>query len=246
MSTPTDPVQRHYDTLLAPVYSWMVGDADAAQARADAEVADIGPVREGSVAVDLGAGLGFHARALAEAGHRTVWMVETNTELLGEARNRTAGDPTRTVAADLRDFADHIGPAAVDTIVCMGDTLTHLPDREAVAGLLASVVRSLRPGGVFLTTFRDYTRELTGTDRFIAVRSDDQRILTAFLEYGPDVVTVHDVLQERHEEGWSLQVSAYPKTRIDPGWVAELLASHGLVVDAGTTAQGMVRICARS
>lgn len=243
--TPSDPVRQHYDTMLAPIYTWMVGDPEAAQSRAREEVASIGPVRQDAVAVDLGAGLGFHAHALTEAGHRTVWMVDANAELLTAARARTAGDAVQAVVADLCAFTDHVDPRLVDTIVCMGDTLTHLPDRDAVAGLLAAVAGSLRAGGVFLTTFRDYTNELTGPDRFVPVRSDDQRILTAFLEYEADVVTVHDMLQERHDGGWSLHVHAYPKTRIDPAWVTTLLAAHGLAIDVGATADGMTRISAR-
>lgn len=245
MSTASDPVRRHYDTMLAPIYAWMVGDPDAAQARAREEVHSIGPFRPGAVAVDLGAGLGFHARALAEAGHQRVWMVETNAQLLTAAQGWVGDDGVHGVAADLRDFTDHVERGPVDTIVCMGDTLTHLPGREAVADLLATIANSLRPGGVFLTTFRDYTQELTGPDRFVPVRSDDQRILTAFLEYAADVVTVHDMLQERHDAGWSLAVGAYPKARIDPAWVVTLLTGHGLVVEPGTTTAGMTRISAR-
>ena len=51
------PVRDHYDKLLGPVYSWMVGDIDAAMIRADAELEAIGLDANGSgVAVDLGAG----------------------------------------------------------------------------------------------------------------------------------------------------------------------------------------------
>jgi hypothetical protein len=38
----------------------------------------------------------------------------------------------------------------------MGDTLTHLPDQSCVESLFASVAASLNPGGLFVTTFRDY------------------------------------------------------------------------------------------
>lgn len=243
MPSDTSRVDRHYESLLAPIYPWMIGDHEGALERARSEIARIGPFRQGAVAIDLGAGLGFHARALADAGHDTVWMLDTNADLLQAAADM-AGVDGQAVEADLTVFRHHVEPDLVDTIVCMGDTLTHLTDHAEVAGLLESVAAALRPRGVFLTTFRDYTRALHGTDRFVPVRSDDQRILTVFLEYADEVVEVHDVLWQRQGRGWTQHVSSYPKLRIDPAWVAEALGDLGLNVQAETV-DGMARIIAR-
>jgi hypothetical protein len=58
------PVRDHYEKLLGPVYSWMVGDIDAAMSRANAEVDAIGlPATGTGIAVDLGAGFGMHCAA---------------------------------------------------------------------------------------------------------------------------------------------------------------------------------------
>jgi SAM-dependent methyltransferase len=236
-------VHQHYDTLLAPIYAWMIGDHDAAQSRAREEIERIAPFRDGAVAIDLGAGLGFHARALADAGHASVWMVDTNARLLAAAADLTGG-AGQAVQADLAAFREHVAPRTVDTIVCMGDTLTHLADHAEVARLLTGVTDALEPGGVFLTTFRDYTRALSGADRFVPVRSDARRILTVFLEYRTEVVEVHDVLWERHGQGWRQHVSSYPKLRLDPDWVAGELHDRGLAVQV-ETGDGMTRMIAR-
>lgn len=243
MPSTSHTVRSHYDRLLAPVYAWMVGDLDAAYARARAEIERLGPRGDGTVAVDLGAGLGLHARALAESGHETVWMLDTNADLLDAARQRTGDHQTYAVEADLTGFAAHV-PLPVDTIVCMGDTLTHLAAADDVGALLELVAGSLRPGGVFLTTFRDYSVEREGVDRFVLVRSDTERILTVFVEYGADTVTIHDVLHERHGHEWSLQVGSYPKLRLDPAWVAAVLEDHGLSVETGAGFSGLTEIVA--
>lgn len=237
--------QRHYDTLLADVYAWMVGDPDAALVRARQDIAEIGPVRAGAVAVDLGAGLGLHARALADAGHATVWMIDTSAQLLSLAQDATDGADTRPVRGDLTAFKEHVRPLPVDTILCMGDTLTHLTDIGEVSVLLTDIAASLRPGGVFVTTFRDYSRPATGTERFVPVRADDRRTMTAFLEFDDTHVRVHDVLWQRGDDGWTQRVSSYPKVRLDPEWVADELRRSGLAVLLEEATGGMCQITAR-
>jgi hypothetical protein len=117
------------------------------------------------------------------------------------------------------------GDAAV--VSCMGDTLLHLPSEDAVRDALHASRERLAPGGRFVASFRDLTQELVGADRFVDVRSDPDRILTCFLEYGPDRVTVHDLLHVREGVGWRLRKSAYDKLRLAPQWVERALHAAG-------------------
>jgi SAM-dependent methyltransferase len=238
----TAAAKRHYETLLAPIYSWMLGDIDAALARSAAELDDLRlPAAVDALAVDLGAGLGLHAAALANRGFR-VTAIDSSQVLLDELRLRCAALPIIAVNADLNDFAQFVkSPPAV--IVCMGDTLTHLPSLAQAENLLAAVAASLAPDGVFAATFRDYaSKALEGDQRFILVRADEQRILTCFLEYQQAFVTVHDVLHQRQDGVWQQRVSSYPKLRLAPEWVAAKLIEHGLAVSRDTSPGGMMRI----
>lgn len=207
-------VSEHYDRLLGPIYGWMLGDPKDALDAARREVSALDLPRQSAAAADLGAGLGFHVLALAEAGYETV-ALDTSADLLADLRGRAGGLPVRTVQASLLALRDHTA-SPLDAILCMGDTLTHLPDRAALDVLAEAVAGVLGPGGVFCATFRDYTVPLEGDARFIPVRSDPDRTLTCFLEYGEETVTVHDLLHERSPEGWALRVSSYPKLRLDP------------------------------
>jgi hypothetical protein len=99
-------------------------------------------------------------------------------------------------------------------ILCMGDTLTHLPDQGSVQGLFDDVAESLEDGGTFIVTFRDYSSALIESKRFIPVRSDSERILTCFLEYDDGAVTVYDILHERDGAAWRQRVSAYRKLEV--------------------------------
>jgi hypothetical protein len=128
----------------------------------------------------------------------------------------------------------------------MGDTLTHLPDQSSVEALFADAAASLKPGGTFVATFRDYvTTTLRDEARFIPVRSDAGRILTCFLEYAESTVTVHDLLYQREGGSWRLHAGTYRKLRLAPQWVDWQLGSLGLAVVRDTVPGGMVRVVAR-
>jgi hypothetical protein len=124
----------------------------------------------------------------------------------------------------------------------MGDTLTHLPDRQSVGRLFADVAGSLTNDGMFVVTFRDYSTPLVGPKRFIPVRSDSNRMLTCFLEYGDEVVMVHDILHEWDGLEWRQRVSAYPKLRLSREWVASALEATGLQIIREQGLAGMVRL----
>jgi 2-polyprenyl-3-methyl-5-hydroxy-6-metoxy-1,4-benzoquinol methylase len=241
----TVTAQEHYAGHLGPIYLWMVGDIGAALARSDAELDALGlPSNLGGTAIDLGAGFGLHALPLARRGYSVV-AIDSHMPLLRELESRKGSLPVRTVNADLRRFRDCTA-TPVDVIVCMGDTLTHLPDRASVEALLREVAASLNRGGIFIAAFRDYvSAALQGDARFIAVRSDSERILTCFLEYGDATVTVHDLLHQREGGSWHLRVSSYPKLRLPPEWVAASLTSLGLDVQQHAASAGMVIIAAR-
>jgi 2-polyprenyl-3-methyl-5-hydroxy-6-metoxy-1,4-benzoquinol methylase len=238
-------VDDHYADHLGPVYTWMIGDMDAAFSRSDAELDALPlPSRVGGTAIDLGAGFGLHAIPLARRGFRVV-AIDSYDPLLKELESRKGSLPIRTVNADLLAFRAHI-LEAIDVIVCMGDTLTHLPNLSCVESLFGDVAASLSPGGLFAATFRDYvSAPLQGDARFILVRSDADRILTCFLEYADTTVTVHDLLHQREGGAWRLRASSYPKLRLPPEWVVEHLSSLGLSVRRDTASGGMIRITAR-
>jgi 2-polyprenyl-3-methyl-5-hydroxy-6-metoxy-1,4-benzoquinol methylase len=238
MKTPA----AHYATHLGPIYSWMLGDIDAAFARSAAEIDDLKlPEANHGTAVDLGAGLGLHALPLARLGFR-VTAIDSCQVLLDELQSRSGTLAVTAVNADLVDFRAVV-TGRPRVVLCMGDTLTHLPTMAAVDSLLGEVAASLARGGVFAATFRDYaTRTLQGDKRFILVRADTDRILTCFLEYAEHEVMVHDVLNEREQGQWRQKISSYPKLRLAPEWMESQLTELGLAVRRDTSASGMVRI----
>ncbi len=235
-------VSEHYAELLAPVYSWMVGGAEAAFVVGESELASLLPVS--GFAVDLGAGFGMHAIPLARAGWR-VLAIDSSSHLLSELKASAAGLPVSAHCDELLAFAKHLSPGErADLVICMGDTLTHLNSLDSVTELSRSVAGCLARGGRFIATFRDYTRLPSGTACFIPVRSDQHRVLMCFLEESGDHVQVHDVLHERAAESWTTRVSSYRKLRLQPDTAAEIFAAAGLRSRLEAGPRGMVRLVA--
>ena len=234
---------EHYERHLAPVYSWMAGGIESAIARGQDELAEVGLLNRGArYAVDLGAGFGMHSIALARTGAR-VLAVDSSAILLDELQAHAHALPVATVQDDLLDFPRHLA-GSPEIVLCMGDTLTHLPEPSSVTTLIATVAEHLSPGNHLVISFRDYSKALEGPKRFIPVRSDESRILTCFLEYDEATVQVHDILHEFHEGAWGMRVSAYRKLRLAPGWVKAQLEQCGFVVAVGVGFSGMTRMCA--
>ena len=235
-------VADHYRSLLAPIYSWMVGDFDAASA-ANIEYFDsvgLKPAKT-QVAVDLGCGHGVQSVALARTGFDVV-AIDNSVTLLDELNQNSKGLSINTVNDDLMNVSQHVKKA--DAIVCMGDTLTHLESEDSVKQLLLTSSNIIEPQGKLVLSFRDYSSsELTGIDRIIPVRSDDNRIHTCFLEYLPTTVIVHDLVYTRSAaDQWELNKSAYPKLRLAPQSVIEYSISIGLNLVDNTIQQGMNKL----
>lgn len=233
-------VKQHYDQHLANFYAWMMGDFDQR----------VGENRElfqkilrvnGGRAIDLGCGHGIQSVALASLGF-SVKAVDFSADLLRDLSSKKGTYPIDIIDADVIEFLDESDVNA-DLIVCMGDTLTHLPSIDALTRLFALAYQKLSPGGQLIVSFRSQQIALEGDKRFIPVKSDHQRILTCFLEYFPEHVVVHDILHEKAETGWVQKVSSYSRLRLSEPRVAALMRDAGFAEISSLTS-GMVVISA--
>jgi len=238
------PVRKHYDEFLAPVYSWILGDFENAY-HANVEMfAGLGlSPEQGDLAVDLGCGPGCQSLPLAEMGFRVV-AIDFCQELLDELTERSGDLQVKTVCDDLTGFEKHIDEPP-GLIVCMGDTLVHLPDETTVKNVIDRVTSELKPGGTFVYSIRDYVSiEPTGADRFVPIRADDEQIFTCFLDYRDDIVHVHDVLYRKEDGDWTFHVSDYLKLRLDTAALNLHIQANGLEICQQMTVRGMIYVVA--
>lgn len=236
--------QDHYNTHLAHIYSWMMGDFEA---RVDEfgeflRLHGIVPGVPEALAIDLGAGHGIQSVALARAGFSVV-AVDCNAQLLQEIEENSRGYAVEIIDGDMRQvraFAER----EPELIVCCGDTLAHLESMDDVRKFIADCAQTLAQGGLLLLSFRDYSHALTGDERFIPVKSDDSRILTCILDYSDDAVRVTDLLHEKSAGGWTQKVSSYHKVRLRTERVIACIEEQGMTVRVHQTVNRMVYILA--
>jgi SAM-dependent methyltransferase len=219
-------VRHHYDTLLAPIYSWSLGDLDARVGASYELLQGVLGDAGGGRALDLGCGTGVQTLALSRLGYR-VTGIDFSAVMLQEYRTRTSALGATAIEADLAQF-DAGGGFAV--AVCFGDTVSHLASWEDVRALFANVHRSLETGGHFLLASRDHSRVYRGDERFLLVRADATRSLTCVLEDEGEHVRVTDVVHARVQDRCSMNVSSYRKLRVSPSTLRAALHDAGFEV----------------
>ena len=204
-------VSDHYSKLLSPIYSWMSGGFEAALDRNTSFFAhhDLNGPSGTGVAVDLGAGCGFQSIPLARLGFDVI-AIDLDEKLLSELATHGGDLRITCVQDDLSRFSQHTN-TEIELAVCMTDTILHIDSKDNVRRLIHSVYDHLSLDGKFVVTFREFSHELVGTDRFIPVRSDENRILTCFLEFEPEFVKVFDLVYQRQGDEWQLNKSFYRK-----------------------------------
>lgn len=220
-------VKEHYDNHLAGFYSWMAGDFESKQKEQELffRAKGIFPTST-HIAIDLGAGHGLQSVSLAKLGF-SVKAIDFNKTLLEELRNNCKALDVTPIEDDIRLVAKYRS-LKPELIVCCGDTLTHLESESEIERLIDDCYDTLPDKGKLVFSFRDYSEKLSGDKRFIPVKSDQNRILTCFLDYTPTHVTVTDLLHENKGTAWEQKVSSYKKVRISASEVADLLTHAGM------------------
>jgi len=233
--------RKHYESHLGPIYAWMSGSARESREQNRHLFDELG-INGPGLAVDLGCGNGAQSIPLANLGYQ-VTAVDFCEVLLDELAAESDSLPIEIVHEDIDTF-DAPEAESLNLATCMGDTLPHLASLEAVELLIQRVSSWLKPGGLFVLSYRDYiSTVLSGEKRFIPVRQDSDQLLTCFLEYRRETVTVYDIINRRSGDSWVQDVSSYKKSRIDPRWLDDKAHDYGLSILSQIERQGMLIAC---
>lgn len=237
--------KEHYENHLADFYSWMIGDLEIKSTEFEELLHSNGiEPSKTKTAIDLGAGNGIQSIALKNLGFE-VTAVDFNKQLLNELKRNPNGKGIKTELTDITNVADfqNLRP---ELIICCGDTITHLENKEQIEKLISDATKILENKGYLILTFRDYSYELDEKQRFIPVKSTADRILTCILEYEPEKVKVSDLLHEKINGKWTQKVSTYEKVRIEPSRVVEMLEKNGMKIKLNEPINRMQTIIAMS
>ena len=126
--------------------------------------------------VDLGCGTGEHARFLASEGF-DVTGVDRSAELIEEAR-RNAPASLRFAEADLGRLASRVGREGLEAetfggAICLGNTLPHLLERDALESFVEGLARLFLPGASLLLQIVNYERIFARGERHLPLNFRD-------------------------------------------------------------------------
>ena len=235
-------VQEHYDKHLAEFYSWMLGDFDTAKNSFKDYCLknEINPIDTG-LAVDLGSGNGIQSIALAEIGFE-VKAIDFNDKLISELETKIDNNPIKIINDNIINLKTILNGQSVDLIVCCGDTISHLETFDSLNRLLHDCYNSLVKNGKLILTFRDYSIALKDTQRFIPVKSDENRILTCVIDYLENKVNVTDLLHEKVDGVWTQKISSYEKLRITTDLLIDISQTIGFSVIGNNNINRMIHL----
>jgi hypothetical protein len=238
-------VKEHYKNLLAANYSWMFGDFEQQVEENENwfQEHDISP-NSNAKAIDFGCGSGFQSLALSSLNF-DVTATDLNRQLLHELEQHDQDGEIEVFQGNFLKPKLYSEKAPFELAICMGDTLLHLPSKRAIAEFFNNTFNVLEVNGKLILSFRDLTVAVNGTDRFIPVHNDKDKIMTCFLEYKSDFVFVHDLIYQRNEGKWEFKKSAYKKVRISTSQVKSLLKKTGFSVNILSSVKGMVHMIAK-
>ncbi len=147
-----------YDTL-AGVYEWLVPDALLTPAgSADAFADTVDGLEPGARILDCACGTGQLAVGLALRGYE-VTAADASAGMTSRAAALAAEHGARLeIATCAWDALPEQGWNAFDAVLCVGNSLTHAPGREARRRALRAMAGVLGPGGRLAVTSRNWER----------------------------------------------------------------------------------------
>lgn len=118
------------------------------------------PGRENLFLLDIGCATGELVFALSKSGHRVVG-IDINRQMIDAAKNvKTTNYRTGFLLMDMNRVGTAFNYSFFDAVLCLGNTLAHLENLQAVESFFSGIFKVLKERGVFLLQLVNYRRIL--------------------------------------------------------------------------------------
>ncbi len=170
--------------------------------------------------LDAACGTGMHALALARLSYQASGA-DLSRGMIERARANAAaaGLKVRFEAVGFGSLAHTFGLQSCDAMLCLGNSLPHIPDPSGLAAALADFAACLRHGGLLMLQNRNFDAVLAQRERWMepqAYRSGEAEwLFLRFYDFDPDgLLSFHMITLHRQGTGaWTQQVTT---TRLYP------------------------------
>ncbi|MBI5301366.1 MAG: methyltransferase domain-containing protein [Chloroflexi bacterium] len=165
--------------------------------------------------LDCACGTGWHAIELARRGYH-VSASDASAQMIARARTNAAqaGITIPFAMARFDELPKTFGEQ-FDAILCLGNSLVHVLDDDALDASLAGMRASLREGGVLILHNLNYDKRWREKPRWFAVNAgalnNVETLVWRFADYGESLITFNIALFSHRREGWSVDVQSTPQ-----------------------------------
>jgi SAM-dependent methyltransferase len=178
-------------------------------------------------AIDAGSGTGALAILLARLGVAVTAVDVSAAMLRGVETNALRfGLQVGTLREDLSGLSPANLPRS-DALLCMGNTLAHLPGPAALADAFRAFHSVIRPGGVLVCQVLNYSRILTARERVQNIRESDGVTFVRFYDFEPDRLIFNILRIERGESGLRHTLTSVPLHPFRSGDLLSALSEAG-------------------
>jgi SAM-dependent methyltransferase len=175
--------------------------------------------------LDAACGTGMHAIALARRGY-TVVGADLSGGMIERARTNAseAGVEGQFAVAGFGELYDRVG-GDFDAVLCLGNSLPHVPTADGIAVAVTDFARCLTPQGLLLIQNRNFDAVMADRNRWMGPQAHQEGpngaeslrewLFLRFYDFEPDGTLTFNVVTLRREGGgeWSQRVTA---TRLRP------------------------------
>jgi Methylase involved in ubiquinone/menaquinone biosynthesis len=160
--------------------------------------------------LDVGCGTGNKTLHFVAPGRRIVGT-DADPDMIAEAARRNADPSISFEVLDMRELEPHFEPASFDGVLCLGNTLVHLTEPEALAGALGAFHRLLEPGGLCLIQILNYDRILdNAVSELPSLDTDTIRFERRYRRQGRTLLFMTDLLVKSTGERIASSTELYP------------------------------------
>ncbi len=182
--------------------------------------------------LDAACGTGWHSIALAQAGYR-VTGADISPAMIARARAnaKAQGVSVKFAAASFEDLPA-VTDGDFDAVLCLGNSLVHVLDEDALRASLAAMAACLRPGGVLIAHNLNYDKRMVEKPRWFQVNNGvmdgHETLVWRFADYGDRLISFNiAVFQQKPDGGWGVQVQSTPQRPWQSGELVGFVAEAG-------------------